>query len=248
MNKFLIILALISLCISGILFTGWGEQKIWNQKVTIEVETPNGIISNSTILTFVQSNYPKRLNSKKKSTLGLYGEAPSIEAKSDKHVFSLSLYNLYAIITEYAAHYDVSKDETDFIIDRLLNDTTRPEIVSFTKPSFFYFRDQQDAKSIKQISYSTFDWAFGHGTKLKSIKYQVTDEPRTSGKIRSILPWLDGHRGPFVPNFKTLNSQEPNIPSFNRSILSRHYNCTIDAFMMNNLTYGFYHKGINCKF
>ena len=177
----------------------------------------------------------------------MYGEAPFVQLGPDQVVFALSLYEVYAIFHEYTRHYGLQKGNTEEIIDRMLNDPERPIVEGFDKPPFFVFADLNDPSSIKRINHLTFDWRFGNGVNLKAIKYQVTDEPRTRGEVRKIVPWVDSHRGSFVPNSAVSGSDTINIPSFNRSILSSHYTCLIDSFTMNNLTYGYYRKGIRCR-
>ncbi len=222
MNKFLTTTTFFALCLAGLLISGWGERKTWNVKVTIKAETPEGIISNSTVLTFIHAKHPKRLNSSSSSSHGLYGEAPFIEVKHGQYAFALTLYDMYAIFGEYGRHYGLKKSQADLEIKDMLNDTDRPEITSFVKPPFFYFRDIEDPKSIKQISPLTFDWSFGSGIKFKSITYQLTDEPRTRGAVNKILPWIINHRGRFIPTEAATVDGEPNVAGFNRSILARH--------------------------
>ncbi len=173
---------------------------------------------------------------------------PFIEVKPNQYVFALSLYDIYAIFHEYAFYYGFEKDQADLIVERMLSDRELPEITSFSRPSFFVFSDIDDPKSIRKISHLAFERKFGTGFKFKSLKYRLSDLSRTRGEIEKILPWVSNHRGPFVPNSSQSNSDDPNIESFNRSILSRHYKCSIDSYLMNNFTYGFYRNGINCGF
>ena len=236
------VLLLIIIAYGGLVWSGWGTPYSWNQKVTIEVETPTGIISNSTVLTYTRTEFPARLNSSKGKWLGLYGEAPFIEIEPGNYIFALSLYEVYAILHDYTFAFGLKKDQTDEVIDRYIKKSNNQEIISINEPILFAFRDLNDPTSIQKVSPSFL----GSGIKLKSVKYSVTDEPRTRGKVNKILPWLAEHRGRFVPGKPPTIQNKPNVSGFNRSILSRHWACTIDGYMMSNLTYGFYKNGINC--
>jgi len=155
---------------------------------------------------------------------------------------------VYGILHEYAFYYETQKHQTDLIIEKLLNDENQIEIEGFSKPQFFYFTESNNPKSVKNLNHLFFKLRFGSGFEFKSVKYQITDEPRTNGKAQKILPWLKSHRGAFIPNSPSKSAGKPNIESFNRSVISRHYNCAVDGFMMNNLTYGYYRKGLFCSF
>lgn len=245
-------LVILTFAVIGLLYSGWGTRQVWNQKIYLEVETPTGFTTSTTVLTYKSSKFPKRLNASSSRTLGLFGEAPFIEIAPGRFLFVLSLYAPYEILKAYAHRYQIKLSEIDALKEHIVTNQDLVEMRAFETPQFFTFSDPSDPKSLKEINIDHLDREFGEGVKFRSIRLQTTREPKTKGKIEKILPWLQTHRGPLNPVEPSKSWHKSwhkaDFTTLNRSILTRHYECTIDGYTLNNLTYGLWRTGIGCKF
>jgi len=74
-------------------------------------------------------------------------------------------------------------------------------------PWLVTFDDVRDPKTVRQVDPANLAASFGPGVTLTSITLAITDEPRTSGKLKSVLGWIDQAK------FITPPEQQPRLGS-----------------------------------
>lgn len=61
------------------------------------------------------------------------------------------------------------------------------------RPTLVMFRDLSDPNSLEIVDPDDLEAIFGPGYVLKSISFAGVDAPRTEGRIKTMLPWLEEH-------------------------------------------------------
>lgn len=250
MKKLAQILGLFVLGYSALVFSGWGEKLYWNQKFIFEVETPQGIISSTTVLQYRTSKFPKRLHKSKYSRTGLFGEAPFIKLPNGRYLFALSLYNVFDIPFAYRQHLALGKnpDHFDELFPKIATSKELIELFPSRMPLLITFDDINDPSTVRQVQPAFLRSEFGRGYKLKRFDVVTTNEQPTYGRIAEIADWMIYSNQQFNPNYKGLDKAGEKIRTFNRSVLARTINCKLDGFLINNLTYGLRTKGLFCSY
>ncbi|MBX9660899.1 MAG: hypothetical protein K2X00_20275 [Nitrospiraceae bacterium] len=177
----------------------------YRQKITVEVDTPSGVKSGSSVIEVGYAEKPEWAQSFGGNGFSARGEAVAVDVAPGKTLFALLMspndydfpwYQSRMIID--ALHLGavakppikISEDdysiETHQLIGRLhvkldLPKTLYPLIVTFT--------DLREPKTVEAIKPDKFSEKLGSGVNLKRITVEVTDEPITTG-IEKRLPWL----------------------------------------------------------
>jgi hypothetical protein len=174
-------------------------------KIIIDVEADGKLYSGSSVLGMQFSNH-KRTGQK-----GLYhfgtmkGEAPFVDVGDHGTLFSLLSVNKNGGFT--------SNDLIFFIpINSLLGSRSSDLVIDMSKlskmvgegnelscleespddidcPVLARFENINQPTSVEQVDPKDLAQSFGTGVKLKSIRFEITDEPITE-KITAKLPWL----------------------------------------------------------
>jgi hypothetical protein len=195
-------------------------QDIYRYKMTVEVETPQGVRMGSAVreLTYHANKGGWFPLGESRAQMTMMGEAVVVDIAPGRALFALltgaSGESDYASRIADRALVDPKTgtgwDRTPRIVElwptapktkHLVNTDPRPQLV--------HFRDVRDPKSVAAVDPAHLDAAFGPGVTLKRITVQVTDEPVTTG-IEKRLGWLDqyynkmldGHRYNDSTDFK----------------------------------------------
>ena len=174
-----------------------GEQNTWNYRVTVEIETPEGIKSGSAVrqvstrrpsLTYQESGNPSKI----------VGEAVVVDLGERGVVFAI-LSDQSRANALYSAFFpsDNSLPRTEIKVGN------RAELKE-NLPNMVMFEELNDPKSVKLVFQDPTWWQpkpedyvdkyekiFGKGVRLKSIIVEVTDDPITLS-VEKTLPWLGG--------------------------------------------------------
>jgi len=167
----------------------------WHQKITVEVETPEGLQRGSTVQA-IQLNVAAKWMPKTdgaRSVANVRGEAVVLELAPRKYLFVLltgsGRYGDAEDLAAYTLH-GLGASRTDEVIRSV---TSYPLGLAKSVPRKSYplmvtFEDITDPTSVKQVDPSYLAGTFGPGYKLKSITLEITDEPVTEGKVEAVLP------------------------------------------------------------
>lgn len=173
----------------------------WNQKVTMTVQTPDGIVSASSVGRIVVSE---------KVSLGIAeagginsdfeGEATVVALPNGQFLFALiqgaNSFSLKAFsdvpgVRKSADGSYVQWDESAKKIQNLVGARAFP---AEHYPMLVTFYDINDPTSVKEVDPTNLAVTFGSGYALKSITLEITDEDVTHGEAEKVLRWLDSHQ------------------------------------------------------
>lgn len=180
----------------------------WQQKLTVEVETPQGLRSASGVVTIearVASNFHGNYYSLSPIGEAVVLELPAGEGEKPRWLFALLDgtrtghmvlrgygeklvewgVNLYAAGEEKVTWFKLM-DDLEAYPPVQLKPEDYPMLVTFT--------DISDPKTVKRVDPADIAATFGPGYSLKSITLKITDEPDTKGRVEEVLGWFEEYQ------------------------------------------------------
>jgi hypothetical protein len=167
----------------------------WNQKLTVEIITPEGLRSGSATT---------KVRWQEENSVGNYpgsyrGEAAAVDLGDGRYLFALLSEE-----TRYLALRIFSKDlgenamidEKGFAAMAALRG--KREVPREYYPLLVTFDDIADPATVKRVDPDDLAASFGPGVALKRITLTITDEPVTEGEVEKVLGWLDGLNGSYL--------------------------------------------------
>ncbi len=232
MKKFGIAVAVLVLAVAGAMIA-WNiayPSGTWRYKMTVTVETPEGLKSGSAVREVHAYIQPAMLGADKKLFIDVEGEAVVVDLGKRGNLFALlkgaGRYGEdYAGYIAYLAFPQYSQKISSPGMVRLfpsLKDQ-RSVLPLDLYPLMVTFKDTKDPKTIEPVmdikmqddtnipeserkavvNADNFSKLFGSGVKLKEIVVETTKEPVTV-KVETSLPWLVEHQN------KTLSGERYN--------------------------------------
>ena len=192
MNRMLVAIFLV---LSSLGLSGCGTYD-WHQKLTVEVETPDGVKVGSAVteVSWWENRFFKdgaALQSK------IEGEAVMVDLGSGHYLFALlSHADNSGYMAGLAPRIVVDRDKLVWnleAITRARELSDRLEVPSKHFPMLVTFTDINDPKSVKEADPANLGATFGMGYALKSITLEITHEAVTKGKIENVLGWVQDH-------------------------------------------------------
>jgi hypothetical protein len=188
-------LLLIPLLLALLALTGC-ERYAWHQKLTVTVETPDGVVSGSSVSAVSWRKHWIQTDGMGWS-YDLTGEAVVVEVVPGRYLFALLTG---AGTTEYmgsVAAASITGREGRVIDGALFAEVqgrrdqaagviTVPEV---QYPIMVTFGDIADPASVTLVDPADLDASFGPGVRLKSVVLEVTDEAVTEGVVASFPFW-----------------------------------------------------------
>ena len=184
----------------------------WRYKITVEIETPEGVKSGSAVREVTAVMQPQITPETHPVNYGVIGEAVTIDLGNRGVVFALLGY------TEVFKAFPITPKTTE---ERIKYYSTLPvgqkAVLTNYYPQIVTFENLNDPLTVKIVLGSRFnvekqdldpvndfEALLGQGVKLKQVIIEITDEPLT-WEIEKWLPWLperkigslDGRLGTF---------------------------------------------------
>lgn len=157
----------------------------WNQKLTVEVQTPDGVRSGSAVS---EVRWQER-NAVGNFPGSYHGEATVVDFGQGRYLFALIGED-----TRYLAMRTFEPDIGGFIDEdgfaAMASVRGLREVPRKYYPLLVTFDDIADPKTVKQVDPADLGASFGEGVSLKRITLEITDEGRTLDRIANILPCL----------------------------------------------------------
>lgn len=162
----------------------------WNQKVTIEVETPSGIRRASSVMHVKwEAGAPWIHGDAGSSRTRLTGETVAIEVAPSRYLFVLFRGMGPAIFHKLRERY-----ESPYSMKEARNDILNlqdPVVLTVADNiRLATFGDMTKPETVRKVNPGDLITPFGYGYRFVSLSISVTDEPVTDGKIAKLLPWL----------------------------------------------------------
>ncbi|MCB1558095.1 MAG: hypothetical protein KDJ50_04155 [Alphaproteobacteria bacterium] len=180
----------------------------WRYKITVEVETPEGIKTGSAIREVIYQSTPHILPEAHRSRVQVKGEAVVIELGEGKYLFALMDTNgPYRIVSElFPYNWETQRDYIAYYKSLTGEKKTLDQKLY---PTFVTFKDINDQMSVTPVDRHDLSQAFGTGVKLKNITVEMTDEPVT-WQIDELLPWLQSLKSNLDGSYVTTGSSLAN--------------------------------------
>ena len=173
----------------------------WNYRMTINVETPEGIKTGSVVREVYVATGPDLLP-QAHSYVRVKGEAVVIDLGPRGLLFAIMRndtlgvdYGKNVFLSMFGKHgYNGSTTPTGvwhLNVLSLLKSGTTKQLEPDYFPILVRFRDINDPKSVERVDPNNLAATFGEGVKLLGATIEITDEPITTG-IEKVLPsWKD---------------------------------------------------------
>lgn len=175
---------------------GWWKYEFpsatWRYKMTVTVETPEGLKTGSAVREVTYKNGPKILPDVAGSNWKVDGEAVVVDLGHGKYLFAMMDVN-----GSYQIVYDVfpyaAKSVHDHI--RYYKSLTgqKKTLEKSQYPTLVTFADIKDPKTVTQVDQNNLSATLGAGVTLKDITIEMTDETITRD-VNDQLPWLKNIR------------------------------------------------------
>lgn len=186
--------------------SGCAEQWSWRQKLTVSVNTPDGLKVASSVQQGIIEKYGWwQQQWGYGGGTALKGEAVVLEVGPGKYLF--------ALIKGTPLAWDVflgRKTPMEVAGPRLESLRESRELTRDQYPVLVTFGDINDPASVKRVDPANLAASFGPGYALNAITMTITNEPVTEGKMEGVLGWLcqykagrlrlSGKTGPIVNN------------------------------------------------
>lgn len=190
----------------------------YRYRLTVEVDTPQGIRTGSSVIQVASSVASKLALSPGKVSNQIKGEAVTVNLPGGQVLVALlSRPNSVAGARYYAFEGILGRTwdgPKDYI--RQLNTLVKRHDLGVLQPTAYpallTLRDIRDPTTVSAVDPLNFEKSFGKGIKLRKITVQITHDEITTG-IEQRLPWLVamsrggslGGRGPFNYENRALN-------------------------------------------
>jgi hypothetical protein len=198
----------------------------WRQKITVEVETPQGPVSASSVAEIAWWGVPKILPDATPRDWSVRAEAVVVPLPDGRYLFALVKT---AEVIARAVFFDpLPKGRDPYLYPASQMKQFRGEVHDIQPenyPLLVTFDDIDDPTTVKRVDPDDLAASFGPGASLKRITLEITDEPVTEGEVEKLLGWLEEvgrERGSLIPNPPRLSTDltDPDIQLLGPSAFS----------------------------
>lgn len=162
------------------------ESWSWRQKLTIAVQTPEGVKKAFSVTrVFVEDTQGRIVpNEARGPRAGESGEAVVMQLAPKKYLFALLKVNPETVTVLFPPRQDYLE-----ALDQIDSLRGKPRIVPRKLyPDFVTFDDIDDPITIRRVNPDDLAAIFGVGFSLLSMSLEITDEPVTRGEVEKVLP------------------------------------------------------------
>ena len=201
MRKLGIIAAVVVALIGGLVAAYWIAYPTYSHRyrLTLEVETPEGLKTGSSVIKSQISGQPQLLTDSP-GHVNLWGDAVFVDLGNGKNVIALlasgdGALNVDAPVWLAIRAFNVMDCPEYFCAwQRIARETgarvLRPDLM----PTLVTFADVNDPKTAQVIQPGELPAVFGSGYRFKRAWIELTNDPVTR-TIEQKLPWLVGFKG-----------------------------------------------------
>jgi len=181
------VLAILILAVMGLgYFVITYPTYLWNQKLTVEVETPNGLVRGSSVVGVkVVNHFTFGLTQLSRITHSWRGEAVLVEIGDNQHLFALLGHPAHEARATFKTSIldDPDARRPTFSYAKLARLRQTAPVPRKRYPLLVTFTDINDPSSVQRVDPDDLAAHFGAGVKLKAITLEITNEPVTRGQI-----------------------------------------------------------------
>ncbi|MBN9039430.1 MAG: hypothetical protein J0H53_25500 [Rhizobiales bacterium] len=170
----------------------------WHQKITVEVETPQGPLSASSVAEVAWWGVPKILPNV--SPRGWSAKAEAVVLRMPNGQYLFALVGTADLIARAVLFDPLPKNGDPYLYPASQMEKFRGQkyqIPPKKYPLLVTFADVSNPATVKLVDPRNLD-IIGVDYKLKQITLEITDEPVTREKVQGVLPWLSNYPEPSV--------------------------------------------------
>jgi hypothetical protein len=178
----------------------------WNYKITVNVQTPDGVTSGSTIRQLSHSSSPLYINlpDAGRAPKGK-GEAITVDLGEKGKLFGLVSTRMYRELYETFPFRGAKKIGDGIRYYNGLPIGKNGVLPRREYPRFVMFEDINDPMTVKVLDPDNFEKVLGRGYSLEGINIEITDKPLV-WKMAQTLPWLNRLNGGYLHGGSTSRS------------------------------------------
>jgi len=169
----------------------------WNQKLTVEIDTPDGVRAGSSVA-HVYVLFGQLPLSGNEVEYSFEGEATTIDLPDGRTLFAL--IDEWQQETVYRSFADLLPESRGDWLGHIAGLQGVREVPAKWRPKIVMFEDINKPGSLKKVEPGKFGETLGPGYALRSMTIEVTKEPVTKGVVASKLPWLETLPSGYVGN------------------------------------------------
>jgi len=184
-----------------IILVAWGAYNLaypsatWRYRTTVQVETPEGIKTGSSVREVLVKSAPKLLP-EAGGVVKVIGEAVVVDLGKRGVLFALMKNKKFSSDYGYKILFDALKLQGPRSPEgiRRYQHLEKKRIILQEEqyPLLVRFLDLNNQRSVRSVG--SFENAFGEGVRLKEISIEITNDAVT-WKIKKWLPWLSTLKG-----------------------------------------------------
>jgi hypothetical protein len=177
-------------CVAALSGCGRDEVYKWRQKMTVEVDTPNGVVTGSNVVevTWIIGSF--RPGDGPGVAFKVKGEAIALDIRPGQKLFvliSTAEYTASALYHGPTRGLGTPEGAAD-ILKQPLNQPVELPVDSY--PKLVVFQNIDDPKSIRVLKHDELAEEFGPGVAVRSVKFELTEAPVSPSQIGAVLNWL----------------------------------------------------------
>ncbi len=181
----------------ALILAGCGDDYSWRQKLTVEVETPQGTRTASSVSAVgmsVSEGWWLTPEARGGHT-SLSGEAVVVEVAPGQYLFALIGGLDHLAQKVFAPEIGLDKrppamPKFEVWAGALSKLRMRREVPRKDYPLLVTFADIADPKTVRRVDPDDLAASFGPGVALKSITLEITDEKVTKGRVEQVLSYF----------------------------------------------------------
>ena len=186
---------------------GCTDNYIWNQKVTVRVDTPGGLRTGSSVhkvsVTHHTNDFLVGLANGHSLTSGMRGEAVVVDVRPDappgepRYLFLLLGEPPYRLAqhairpgrdaSSYRAQPNQKRLSVGESFSQIVNAEGSHPVPVYRLPLMVTFRDVADPTSVMRVEPDQLAATFGPGVRLAGVTLEVVDEEVTQGRVIDVL-------------------------------------------------------------
>ena len=210
---------LIVLTLSGLFGCG-PERYSWNERTTVTVQTPNGIVTGTSVIEFRAAWCEEGcgLAGDISYQWDYTGEAVVVEVMPDRYLFVLPgayLADAHRYAAEVLGRYNNTGERL-----RNARSLTEPVVLPLEAyPDMLTFLEWGIRESLREVDPNDMTETFGAGVEIISIALEVTRNPVTQPRLADLLEWTCSASWPIrVPNDSPRGWENVGSFDFGRSL------------------------------
>ncbi|MDH5723492.1 MAG: hypothetical protein OEY94_09250 [Alphaproteobacteria bacterium] len=158
----------------------------WNYRITVEIETPEGVKSGSAVREVQAVLQPKITPETHPISYGTLGEAVVVDLGERGVVFALISSESYnEVYKAFPSSVRTNKERIQYYSSLTKGKKTE---LKTSLPWLATFTDRTNPLSLTGVDRLNMDKTFGEGVKFKRITIEMTDDPVTWGVVDKYLP------------------------------------------------------------